>query len=48
MYNDVKRKSHEQGFITKKCIATHANYFLNLNSFMLQCLKHFNNSRKLF
>ena len=26
-YNDAKRKSHEQELITKKCIATHINYF---------------------
>ena len=32
MYNDVKRKSHEQGLITKKCIATHKNYFLNFKT----------------
>ena len=27
MYNDVKRKSCEQGLITKKCVAMHTNYF---------------------
>ena len=29
--NDVKRKSLEQGLITKKCIAMHTNYILSLN-----------------
>ena len=23
IYNDIKRKLHEQGFITKKCVVTH-------------------------
>ena len=27
IYNDVKRKSYEQGLITRKCIATLINHF---------------------
>ena len=40
-----KRNSCEQGLITKKCIATHTNYF-----YMALYSKRniFNNSRKLF
>ena len=27
--NNVKRNSHEQGLIAKKCVATYTDYFLN-------------------
>ena len=47
----IKMKSHEQELITKKCIATHTNYFINFNKTALYTsalvMKLFNNSKKL-
>ena len=51
MYSDIKRKSHEQGFIIKKCVAMHTNYVLNFKTALCSgalVMKLFNSNRNLF
>ena len=51
IYYHYKRKSREQGLITKKCVEMHKNNFLNFKMVLYSSalvMNPFNNSIKLF